>query len=456
MIMSYQTLNPSTEEALQTYTEVPWDGLAGPLEKSRRAFDAWKGTSVGEKSRLLLDLAKQLRKGMSRYASLITREMGKPITQAEAEIEKCAWVAEHFAKNGEGYLRPVSVSTEAKKSYVRFDPLGAVLGVMPWNFPFWQVFRFAVPALTAGNAILLKPALNVSGCGIEAENILKEAGFPDGLFQTLLISHSTASELIASDFVQAVSLTASSRAGSEIASQAGRALKKTVLELGGSDPFIVLDDADLEKAIPAAVSARMGNTGQSCNAGKRFIVTEKIYKAFEAGFAEGIGRQKVGDPMERATEIGPLAREDLLQNLMEQVDRSVSQGAKILIGGRRMDRKGYFYLPTLLSEVKPGMTAFEEELFGPVAALIRAKDEEEALALANRSSYGLGASLWTKNLELAERLASRLEAGVVYINNIVRSDPRLPFGGVKQSGYGRELASFGLQEFTNVKTVWVA
>ena len=354
------------------------------------------------------------------------------------------------------YLREVPVVTEAKKSYVRFDPLGVVFGVMPWNFPFWQVLRFAVPALTAGNAVILKPAPNVPACSLEIGKLFKAVGFPEALFQTLFLSNETSAKAMASEFIQAVSLTGSSRAGSEIASVAGRSLKKTVMELGGSDPFIVLDDAEVEKAIPAAVTARMVNSGQSCNAGKRFIVTQKVYSRFEEGFAKGIQNLKAGDPLDRATEIGAIAREDLLMHLIQQVEQSKAQGAKALVGGTRLPQKGFFYAPTLLTGVKPGMTCFEEEIFGPVASLILAKDEDEAIELANRSVYGLGASVWTEDLNRAETIASRLEAGVVYINNVVRSDPRLPFGGVKDSGFGRELGSFGLQEFVNVKTVWVA
>jgi succinate-semialdehyde dehydrogenase/glutarate-semialdehyde dehydrogenase len=450
----YQVVDPSTGELISDYPTVTWNEAETTAREVHRAFLAWRKLSFSQRKARILRLAKLLKKDKTKFARLMTQEMGKPISQSENEIDKCVWGCEFYAKNGESYLKPAVVKTDARKSYVRYDPIGVVFGIMPWNFPFWQVFRFSVPALMAGNGALLKHAPNVPGCAMAIEALYQKAGVP--VFRSLFLSNDDAARLIASPFVQGVSLTGSGRAGSEVASVAGKSLKKTVLELGGSDPFIVLADADLAKTVPAGVRGRMLNSGQSCIAAKRFIIVEKIFSKFQKLFVEEVRKLKVGEPTNRANDVGPLAREDLLENLERQVEKSVSQGAKVLIGGSRLKGKGFFYLPTVLTDVGSGMVCFTEEIFGPVASLIVAKNDEEAIQLANETSYGLGASLWTKNRKRAEMLAARIEAGSVFINGTVKSDPRLPFGGIKQSGYGRELSSPGMHEFVNIKTVWVA
>jgi succinate-semialdehyde dehydrogenase/glutarate-semialdehyde dehydrogenase len=451
----YRTLNPVTEELLRTYPELSWDEAEVRARGAREAFFFWREIGFEKRRDLAIRLADLLKQRKSQYARLITEEMGKPVTQAETEIEKCAWGCEFYAENAEKYLKEEIIPTDAGKSYVRYDPLGVILGIMPWNFPFWQVFRFAIPAIMAGNGVLLKPAPNVPGCGLAIEALFREAGFPEHLFRCLFLSNENTARLIESPFVQGVSLTGSDRAGSQVAEVAGKSLKKSVLELGGSDPFIVFEDADLEKTILAAIRSRMLNTGQSCIAAKRLILSEKIFDKFEELFVQAVRDLKVGDPKDPATNIGPLAREDLLQNLIRQVEESKGQGAKVIVGAERLKRKGFFYSPTILRDVVPGMTAFDQETFGPVASLIIAKNDEEAIELANRTVYGLGASLWTRDIARAELLARRIEAGSVFINETVKSDPRLPFGGIKRSGYGRELAAEGLREFVNIKTVWI-
>jgi succinate-semialdehyde dehydrogenase/glutarate-semialdehyde dehydrogenase len=395
-----------------------------------------------------------LRERSAELSTLMTREMGKPIVQAEAEIEKCAVCCDHFAENAARYLAEETIASDADHSYVRYDPLGAVLAIMPWNFPFWQVIRFAAPSLMAGNVGVLKHAPNVPGCAIAIEQVFRDAGFPPGVFTALLVDAAAVEAIINDPVITAVTLTGSNRAGMAVAAQAGRALKKTVLELGGSDPFIVLPDVDLEATARSAVSARTINTGQSCIAAKRFIIVgdaERFAKEMTRHMAE----LKIGDPMDRSIQIGPLARLDLLENLHAQVQRTIAAGGKLLAGGHRLPGKGFFYAPTVLGDVRPGMAAFDEEVFGPVAGVIAARDEDDAVELANRSPFGLGASIWTHDVALAERLAVRIDAGSVFINGAVASDPRLPFGGIKQSGYGRELSAHGIREFVNVKTVWI-
>jgi succinate-semialdehyde dehydrogenase/glutarate-semialdehyde dehydrogenase len=381
--------------------------------------------------------------------------MGKPLAQSRAEVEKCAWCCDYFAENAQAFLADMTKESTATESYVAFDPLGPVLAIMPWNFPFWQVFRFAAPALMAGNTGILKHASNVPQCALAIEEVFARAGFPEGAFQTLLVPGSKATALIDDPRIAAVTLTGSEEAGARVAEASGRNLKRTVLELGGSDPFIVLGDADVEAAARVAIDARFQNAGQSCIAAKRFIVEESVADEFQERFRNGIEELPVGDPSDAGTRVGPLAKDDLVDMLEEQVHRSVEAGASIVTGGQRLDRPGYFYAPTLIAGVKPGMQVFTEETFGPAAALIRARDAEEAIALANDSRFGLGASLWSRDIDRAKSLAREIETGSVFINGMVASDPRLPFGGVKSSGYGRELSEFGIREFVNIKTVWI-
>jgi acyl-CoA reductase-like NAD-dependent aldehyde dehydrogenase len=401
------------------------------------------------------EAANYLRANTARFAALMTGEMGKPIRQSEAEVEKCAWCCDFYAEHAESFLSEIETPSSATKSYVAFDPLGPVLAVMPWNFPFWQVFRFAAPALMAGNTGVLKHASNVPACGIAIEEVFREAGFPGGVFQSLLVSSGRVAGIIEDDRIRAVTLTGSDIAGSRVAEVSGRVLKKTVLELGGSDPFIVLADADLGAAVSTAVNARYQNAGQSCIAAKRFIVEQAVVGEFTERFVEAVGQLRVGDPAVRETEIGPVARDDLRDDLENQVHRSVAMGAVVLAGGHRIEGQGYFYAPTVVSEVTPEMAVFAEETFGPVAAIVRARDAAEAVELANQSQFGLGAALWTSDVEVGRRLARDIEAGSVFINGMVASDPRLPFGGVKRSGYGRELGAYGIREFMNTKTVWI-
>ncbi len=381
--------------------------------------------------------------------------MGKPITDARAEIEKCAWLCEYYAEHAATLLQPEVVVTDAQRSYVQFDPLGVIFGSMPWNFPFWQVVRCAVPALLVGNTFILKHAANVPQCANAIAQAFAQSGFPDGVFQSLFITHDDAARVIASPLIQGVSLTGSTNAGRTVAAVAGQHLKKTVLELGGSDPFIVLADADVQHAAQTAVRARMLNCGQSCIAAKRLIVVEKIAAAFTQAVHKAVSQLIVGDPMQAATQVGPLARNDLRDNLARQVDETCHQGATVLCGGAARPGPGFFYQPTVLTNVQSTMTACTEETFGPVAAIVVAKNEADAINLANATDYGLGASLWTQNLDRATALARDINAGCVFINALVKSDPRLPFGGVKHSGHGRELGTAGLREFANIKTVWV-
>jgi len=450
-----KAINPATETLIHDYPEHALEEVDEKLDMAARTFDFWKRTTFAERAGLIKAAAGELRSNKAEYAGLMTREMGKPITAAEGEAEKCAWVCDFYAENAERFLSPEDVATDAAHSFVRYDPIGPVLAVMPWNFPFWQVFRFAAPALMAGNVGLLKHASNVPGCALAIESVFTKAGFPKGTFQTLLVGSKVVEGIIRHPAVRAVTLTGSDPAGRAVASQAGAALKKTVLELGGSDPFIVLADADVEAVASKAAVARTINNGQSCIAAKRFIVEDAVADRFEAAFVKAMAALKVGDPAERDTDVGPLARRDLMDDLQSQVDRSVRAGAKLALGGKPLEGTGYFYPPTVLTHVEPGMAAFEEETFGPVASVTRAKNADHALALANASDFGLGASLWTGDPARGEALAAEVEAGAVFVNGIVKSDPRLPFGGVKLSGYGRELSAFGIREFVNIKTVWV-
>ncbi|HXG42759.1 MAG TPA: NAD-dependent succinate-semialdehyde dehydrogenase [Dehalococcoidia bacterium] len=452
--MAFVSLNPATEEVLATFQEHGPQEVEAALERAWRAYQDWRRLSLERRGELLRAAARRLRQEKDRYARLITLEMGKPIAEAEAEVLKCAWNCEYFADNAVRFLAPEAIATNASKSYVQFLPLGPVLAIMPWNFPFWQVFRAAAPALMAGNTVLLKHASNVPQCALAIEEVFREAGFPEGVFQTLLLPAARVEDVIADDRVRAVTLTGSDATGAKVAAAAGRHLKKTVLELGGSDPFIVLADADLEEAARVGARARNQNNGQSCIAAKRFIVEEAVADRFAQLLVEAIKALKVGDPLDPSTNIGPLARADLRDELDRQVRRSLDMGARLLLGGHRLDGRGFFYAPTVLADVTPEMPAFREETFGPVAALVRARDAAEAIRLANMSPYGLGAALWTGDVQRGQALAADIEAGNVFVNGMVASDPRLPFGGVKRSGYGRELSAFGIREFVNVQTVW--
>ncbi len=454
--MSIQSINPATGDVLETLEPTSPQQIQSVLASAHAAFLEWRTQPFARRSALMHAAARELRARKDEYAVTMTREMGKPIVQAEAEVEKCAGTCDYYAEHAEAFLREQPRETDASRSYVRFDPLGVVLAVMPWNFPFWQVFRFAAPALMAGNAGILKHASNVPRCALAIEEVFRRAGFPEGLFRTVLVDSGAVKGLIADPRIVAVTLTGSERAGQAVAQQAGHELKKTVLELGGSDPFVVLADADVDVAARAAAEARLINSGQSCIAAKRFIVVEPVADRFLERFKSELAARRMGDPTARDTQVGPQARVDLRDELHRQVEESVKRGARVLLGGQVPAGKGAFYPPTLLAAVDRGMPAFDEETFGPVAAVIRARDEAHAIAIANASPFGLGASLWTRDRGRAERIVPHIDAGSVFVNALVRSDPRLPFGGIKRSGYGRELSEYGIREFVNVKTIWVA
>lgn len=453
--MAIETINPSTGKLVEKFTPHSDDQVQKIINEVYDEFLEWEKTSFKERKELMLKVSKLLVDEKLKYGKILTLEMGKPIKQAIAEVEKCAWVCEYYANETEDILSKEVIQTDATESYVQFDPLGIVLAVMPWNFPFWQVFRFAAPALMAGNAGVLKHASNVPQSALAIEEIFRIAGFPKNIFRTLLIKSSQVNSVIENKFIKAATLTGSEYAGSMVASKSGKMLKKSVMELGGSDPFIILKDANLELAVNTAVTARLLNNGQSCIAAKRFIVEEVIADDFETLFVKKMEQVKVGDPMNEDSELGPIAREDLLIELNQQVEKSAAKGARILTGGKRLDRTGYYYPATILTDVKKGMPAYDQELFGPVATVIKVNNEEEAIKVANDTPYGLGASLWTENIEKAKELAGQIESGSVFINGMVKSDPRLPFGGVKLSGFGRELSHYGIKEFVNIKTVWV-
>lgn len=449
------SIDPATEKLFRSFEVMQPEEVRGIIECVHARWLNWRRTDFAQRSESMRRAAGLLRERTGAYAELMTREMGKPITQSLAEIEKCAWVCEYFAAQAESILAPEPISTDAAESMVVFEPLGVVLAIMPWNFPFWQVFRFAAPALMAGNAGILKHASNVTGCALAIEEVFRDAGFPEDTFRTLVVGSSFVESIISDERIAAVTLTGSEEAGRSVASAAGKAIKKSVLELGGSDPFIVLEDADIEAAAQTAATARCINAGQSCIAAKRFIVVRSRAEEFESRCVEAMTAKRVGDPLDPATEVGPLARADLLDELHAQVHATIDAGGVLLCGGKRIDRKGFFYEPTVLSRVLPGMAAFDEETFGPVAAVVHARDDGDAIELANRSNFGLGASLWTRDLERGKAHARRIEAGNVFLNGMVKSDPRLPFGGIKRSGYGRELAHYGIKEFVNVKSIWI-
>jgi succinate-semialdehyde dehydrogenase / glutarate-semialdehyde dehydrogenase len=454
--MPIASINPATGQTLRTFEPLGAAGLEEKLQCAADAYRRHRRTTFAERRQLLLRAADILDGEKEAFGRLMVTEMGKPLKAAMEEAAKSAWGCRYYAEHAEGFLADEEVQTTASRSYVTWQPIGPVLAIMPWNFPFWQVFRFAAPAVMAGNVGLLKHASNVPQCALAIEDIFRRAGFAEGVFQTLLIETEQVRGVIEDPRVAAVTLTGSNAAGSQVASAAGKVIKKTVLELGGSDPFIVMPGADLPAAIATAVKARVVNNGQSCIAAKRFIVHEAVADEFERGFVSGMSALSVGDPMEPGTDIGPLATEGQLRTITDQVDRAARAGARVLTGGRAVDRPGWYYPPTVLTGVTPESPIFREEVFGPVALVFRIRSVNEAVRLANDSPFGLGASVWTRDDAERERFVAEIESGMVFVNAMVASDPRVPFGGVKESGYGRELSPLGIREFVNAKTVWVA
>ena len=453
--MAIASINPATGETLKTFSALSAGEIEQKLQLAADTFHTYRNTSFADRSRMMQRAAEILETEKSTFGRLMTIEMGKPINAAVAEAEKCASVCRYYAENAQHHLADQIVETNAQKSYVHFQPLGPVLAVMPWNFPFWQVFRFAAPALMAGNVGLLKHASNVPQCALAIEEIFARAGFPKGAFQTLLTGSDAVEGILNDPRTVAATLTGSEPAGRSVASIAGKQIKKTVLELGGSDPFIVMPSANLEEAVATAVKARTINNGQSCIAAKRFIVAAEIYDEFERRFVSQMQAMRIGDPLEESTEIGPLATPQIVNDLEEQVQRAVAAGARVLTGGKRVDRPGNYYEPTVLVDVDIDAPVSCEEIFGPVAMLFRVSDIAEAIRLANATPFGLGSAAWTNDAGEQARFIEEIDAGSVFINGMVASDPRLPFGGVKHSGYGRELAEFGIREFVNIKTVWI-
>lgn len=455
--MSLQSINPATGEVIETYEPYGPEKVDGLVAAAAGAAAQWAQRPVGERAERIARAGQVLMDRREKLGTLVTREMGKVLRQSIGEIEKCAWVCRYYADHGPRFLADEMLESDAARSYVSFEPLGLVLAVMPWNFPFWQVFRFAAPALVAGNGALLKHASNVSGCALAIEEVFLQAGLPEGVFRTLLIPSSDVERVLKNPLVRAATLTGSEPAGRAVAACAGKQLKKTVLELGGSDPYLILEDADLDLAVEKCVTSRLNNCGQTCIAAKRFIVVPEVLDTFTRLLKEKLEAQAAGDPLSDESAIGPMAREDLRTELHRQVVKSVQAGGRLLLGGMIPEQpvKGWYYPPTLLVDVRPGMPVFDEETFGPVAVVVPAKDEADAVRLANQSSFGLGAAVFSRNLERGQEVARRLEAGCVFINDFVKSDPRLPFGGVKESGYGRELSRYGMLEFLNLKTISV-
>jgi succinate-semialdehyde dehydrogenase/glutarate-semialdehyde dehydrogenase len=454
--MAIRSINPATGDLLHEYEEASLETVERTIQASHRAFEEWRRASFEQRAAPLTKAGALLEKRKEEYARLMAAEMGKPIKQGREEVEKCALACDYFAENAAQFLAPEMAPTDAQKSFAAFEPLGVVLAVMPWNFPFWQVFRAAAPALMAGNGMVLKHASNVPGCALAIEKIFREAGLPDGLFGNLFLGKDGTKTALAHPLVKAATLTGSVAAGKAIAAQAGGLLKKVVLELGGSDPYLVLEDADLEAAAETCAAARLINSGQSCIAAKRFIVVKGVRSKFEELFVERLKSHTMGDPLDEKTDIGPMARGDLRQQIHEQVEKTLAQGARLLLGGSIPEGQGFFYPATALTEVRKGMTAFDEETFGPVAAIIKAEDEADAIRLANDSPFGLGAAVFTRDLARGERIATKeLQAGACFVNAAVKSDPRLPFGGIKDSGFGRELSVFGIREFVNVKSIFI-
>jgi len=450
-----QSINPATGHIIQSFPIWQAEAIDAALQQVEMAQAEWAALSFARRSDLMRNLAQVFRQRSEEYANLITEEMGKLLKEARAEIEKCATGCEHYANQAESYLRDEVIASDASRSLVAYQPLGTVLCIMPWNFPFWQLIRAAAPAMMAGNAVVLKHASNVPRCALALEDAFRQAGFPEHVFRTLMISAEQVQAVIADRRIAAVTLTGSSAAGRKVAAVAGQHLKKCVLELGGSDPFIVLDDADIESTARQALVARLQNMGQSCIAAKRFILIDTIADAFVEQLKMLFSRLHIGDPKDDTTGIAPMAREDLRVELHAQVERSLASGAKLVCGGNVIGAQGAYYAPTILDQVQPGMAAFDEELFGPVAAVVRVKNVEEAIQLANRTQFGLGSSVWTRDAVRGEALARQIHAGSTFVNGIVKSDSRLPFGGIKDSGYGRELSYHGIREFVNIKTVWI-
>lgn len=449
------SLNPATGQPIKSYQTLSHSDVTVKIDLASQAFRSWQTTTFAHRTQLLRKIAKILHADRAKLAALMTAEMGKRVSEGLAEIDKCALVCEYYGQNAQAILQHEIVKTEAKSSYISFSPLGVVLAIMPWNFPFWQVFRAAAPAIMAGNTMLLKHASSVPGCALAIEDIFVRAGSPPGLFQTLLISGSDTEQVIRNPIIRLVSLTGSEEAGAKVATLAGTHLKKVVLELGGSDPFIIMDDADIEEAARTAATARLIVSGQSCIAAKRFIVHQAVVEEFTQLFKTSFEAKTIGDPSDPQIDVGPLSSEQTLIAIHDQVTRSIKQGAVLTTGGRRLDQPGFFYPPTILNQVTHNMPVATEETFGPVAAILTVNSKEEALEIANASHFGLGSSVWTKNQGNIEFFTKYLEAGCVFVNSMVKSDPRLPFGGTKFSGFGRELGSYGIKEFVNIKTIWI-
>ena len=455
MSLVVETVNPATGEKLATYRGMSAEEAGKIAKEVRTAQEGWKKLQLPDRCARLLGLARALRDRKDEFARLITAEMGKPITQSETEIEKCAWGAEVYAQNAEKWLEEEKIATDAKLTYVTFEPLGTVLSIMPWNFPFWQALRFAIPAVTAGNTLLLKHASICTGSSLAIESLFRDAGFPENCFRSLIVGHEVIAGLIAGPLVQGVSLTGSVEAGERIGALAGANLKKFVLELGGSDPFVVLEDADIQAAAKTAADARLVNSGQSCIASKRFIIHRAVADEFVERMVSEFAKKRVGDPMDRRTDVGPLVSKAQVKVVADQMEDAISKGASVMFGRGPIDGPGAFFEPTILTGVKTDMRVWNQEVFGPLAPVVLAQDEEEAIRMANSSDFGLGASLWTRKMERARRLSGLLECGMVFVNSLVKSDPRVPFGGSKKSGVGRELSKYGLKEFVNVKAVSV-
>jgi succinate-semialdehyde dehydrogenase/glutarate-semialdehyde dehydrogenase len=454
--MQLKSINPATGELLNVYDEYQYEEMDQILDQCSNRFKTWRKEPLSLRVHLLRSLARLLREKKDNLALTITLEMGKPIKESRSEVEKCAWVCDYYAENAQQFLTPEVIATEATQSYAIFNPLGTILAVMPWNFPFWQVFRFAAPAIVAGNTAVLKHASNVPACALVIEQLFLEAGFPEGVFRTMLVTSGKVEKLITSKRIKAITLTGSTPAGKTVAATAGQHLKKTVLELGGSDPYIVLEDANITQAVNACVAGRLLNTGQSCIGAKRFIVVESVYRDFEEQFVAKMQAARMGDPLNEENQLGPMARMNIREDLHMQVLKSVNMGATVLCGGTFPDQPGYYYPATVLTDLTPGMPAYSEELFGPVASLICVEDEAQAINVANDTSFGLGAAVFTSDLKRGQRIAEEeLDAGCCFVNDFVRSDPRLPFGGIKESGYGRELSHYGMKEFLNIKTIWI-